>query len=69
MPTNSDIFQALYDASAEIGQVQNNSVHYMARLGLLAARAGKPINDLTVGELRQLIAQNTKDYNQQRSLT
>lgn len=53
----------LYDAVYDINQAVRCNSHFSYRLARAIERAGKPVNDLTVGELRTIITAEKEAYN------
>lgn len=53
----------LSEVGRDIGSMAESNAHWFAGLADLVAATGKPVEELTIGELRLLIEQRTETYN------
>jgi len=53
----------LSDVGYEFGALVECNPHWLAGLADLVEATGKPVSELTIGELRSLIDQRTETYN------
>lgn len=53
----------LSEAGRDIGSMAESNAQWFAGLADLVEATGKPVDDLTIGELRSLIEQRTETYN------
>lgn len=53
----------LSDVACEMGSIAESNAHWFAGLADLVDATNKPVDELTISELRSLIEQRTETYN------
>lgn len=59
----SPVERDLNEAIDDLASAQDTNGHWFAGLARLVEATGKPVDDLTIGELRRLIEQRREAFN------